>query len=196
MKRVLNLAPASIRRRQTLRRLSYAVSTAVTIAGITGATWLLIEWGRGAAMAQNLGRLEAEYAPLARLINEQTHLREQIAKLQAREQLSLRLTTAHAGVPILSSVAQAAAAADGGVYVEDLRYQTQRAQPGRRGGRPAATQRPVVHIEGASRDGLAVARFAEGLRDSGIYAQVSIESSRPASSASGAAREFEINCAF
>lgn len=193
MKRVLNLAPSSIRRRQAVRRLTRAVATAVTVAGALSIGWLLIEWSRGAAMARDLGRLEAEYLPLARLINEQAELRTSITQLEAREQLSLRLTTTHAGVPVLASIAQAAAEPETQVYIAELEY-TLPQESGRRRASVGSATSPRVQIEGSGRDGLAVARFAQRLRDSGLYTQVSIESSRPAGGDGVALRRFEITC--
>lgn len=195
MKRVLNLAPPSIRRRQMMRRLTRAVATAVTCAGAISASWLLIEWSRGAAMAQDLGRLEAEYAPLARLISEQAELVDSIQRLQAREEISLRLTTTHAGVPVLASISQAAADPEAAVYVEGLEYRMPQSTPTRRQA-TSPRKTPVVSIAGSGRDGLSVARFAERLRASGVYSQVSIESSRPAGGASESLRQFQITCVF
>ncbi|TWT40150.1 PilN domain-containing protein [Botrimarina hoheduenensis] len=194
MKRVLNLAPPGIRRRQTLRRLRHAVATAVTAAGVLSGLWLVVEWSRGASMAQSLGRLEAEYAPLARLMEEDVELRAEIARLRGREQLSLRLTTEQLGLSLLAAVSRAAAMPEAQVYLDQLHYRSTHAKSSVR--QRGATEHSGVKIEGISRDGLAVARFAEGLRESRLFSQVSIETSAPAASDGSALRKFTIACAF
>lgn len=193
MKRTLNLAPPGIRRRQAMRRLVHACSTAITLAGAASATWLLVEWSRGAAMAQALGRLEAEYAPLERLMEEDVLLRGEIERLRAREQMSLRLTTDRIGLPLLAVLAQAATEAGGDVYVEELHYHA--SSQTTRNRRTVTQDGPKAELEGVSRDSLAVARFAQELRRSKLFTRVSIESSQPAPG-SGDLRQFEIACAF
>ena len=191
MKRHLNLIPVATRRRQMVRRLSRASSRAIVAAGIVVGSMLALEWTQGMSSLRELKDVEARYAPVSQLLHEQARLVDRIQKLRGREQLSLRLSRDQYGLAVLGAVAQASGQSNGSVHVVQLDYQANADSEG-----AAAAAERSVQLEGAGVDSMAVADFAERLRESGVFSSVAVESTSPVSGGPNNLRRFEIACSL
>lgn len=184
MKNSLNLIPPATQRRLVTRRVVRVGSTAMLLSGLCVASLLGVEWVRGVAAARELRTLEARNAPLEELRQERARLARQITLLEGREQLSLRLAHGEHGVALLAAIAQAAGEGDGLVYVQSLEYQVADSGDSQRS----------LRVVGAGVDGMAVARFAERLRSTGVFDTVSIEATGPMPGGGDNLRRFDLAC--
>lgn len=191
MKGHLNLIPLATQRLYTSKRIVRFWSMVITLAGIGCLFACGIEWGRGLTAAQQLKAFDARFAPLAKLLEEQRELSQFVTNLQAREQISLELSSETQGVALLGAVALAASKLKGAVYVATLEYDS---SP--QSGRAASSSGRRLHLDGAGTDSLAVAAFAAELRDSGLFDSVTVDSTRPFAGGRVSLRSFEINCLF
>lgn len=188
MKRSLNLIPIATQRRQALGRVSHVGSTATVIAGVFTALLLGIEWTRGMVAVQQLSELNARYAPFEEIAGKQSKLASQIEMLRAREQLSLRLSREARGLTLLGAIAKAAEQQGGGVFVEALEYEGSAADG------TQAENGGEVRLNGAGTDSTAIALFAQSLRETGMFAEVAVQSTRPISGNNTSQRRFEVAC--
>lgn len=191
MSRSINLIPVATQRRLAVRRLLRVASRSTVTTGACVLVLLGVEWARARAASRALQELEARYAPIVRLVEEHDRLASQIAELEAREELSLRLARDSRGIAVLAALAEATESSDGSVYVRRLSYQ---------GSRPDRSQRSsanrAVRLEGAGADGLAIATFTTRLRDTGVFEAVEVESTNPLVGGSNSGRRFVVNCGF
>ncbi|MEO0529824.1 MAG: hypothetical protein AAF266_04515 [Planctomycetota bacterium] len=190
-KRSVNLIPVATQRRHSMRRLVRVWSTAIVLSGACSASLLGVEWARGLIAMQELSELDARYEPFVRIAGEQRSLANQVSALRAREQLSLRLSRDDHGLSLLGSIAQAAGASAGDVYVEQLSYDGAIAT----GSRDEKVTRSV-RIEGAGVDSVAVAAFAERLRKSNVFSGVAVESTAPLPGGAASLRRFVVAAAL
>lgn len=191
MKNHLNLIPLATQRLYASKRIVRFWSAVITLAGICCLFACGIEWGRGLTAAQQLKAFDTRFAPLAKLLEEQQELSQLVTNLQAREQISLELSSETQGVALLGVVAQAASKLKGSVYVAKLEYDSVS-----QSGRTTTSSRRRLHLGGAGTDSLVVAAFAAELRDSGLFDSVTVDSTRPFPGGVASLRSFEINCLF
>lgn len=187
IKRSINLIPVATQRRHEMRRLVRVWSTSIVLAGACSASLLGVEWARGLIAMQDLREVDARYEPFARITAEQDALAEQVAALQAREQLSLRLSRDDHGLSLLGSIAQAAGGSAGDIYVRQLQYDG----PVATGSSKDQVTRSV-RIEGAGVDSVAVAAFAERLSKSGVFEGIGVESTAPLQGGAASLRQFVV----
>lgn len=191
MKTHLNLIPVSVQRRRELLRMRRAWSTAVSVTGAICAGVCLALWTGGVAAVHRLQALESRYAPIGELVSEQIELTELVDDLHARERLTIRLSAETHGLSLLGAVSEAARDLGGNVYVESLAF-----EGGDSSARRPNDEAPTLQLEGAGLDSLAVASFASGLRESGLFSEVIVKSTQPI--ANGGPDEkrfhFEIGC--
>ena len=119
----INLIPSATRRRQAIRRMLRWWVQWTTALCLLAAVALALDWARGSAALRELSELEARYAPIERLARETKSMADKVAALQAREQLSLRLTHEAHGIVLLGAIAEAAGENPGTVYVQQLQFQ-------------------------------------------------------------------------
>lgn len=185
MKTHLNLIPLATRRHQAVRRVTSMWSTAITAAAACCLTVCAVEWSRGVSAVSRLQSLDARFAPLSKMLEEQREVAKLIDDLRARKQLSLRLSGETPGVSLLGAVSTAAARLDGSVYVAKLNYEDA-------GSAGPDDQRLL--LEGAGVDGFAVAAFAEGLREAGVFGEVTVDATHSLKGGAAALRGFQITC--
>ena len=191
MKGHLNLIPLATQRLYASKRIVRFWSMVIALASIGCLFACGIEWGRGLTAAQQLKSFDAHFAPLAKLLEEQQELSQLVTNLQAREQISLELSSETQGVALLGVVAHAASKLNGSVYVAKLEYDSSS-----QSARTTNSSRRRLHLSGAGTDSLAVAAFAAELRDSGLFDSVAVDSTRPFARGVASLRTFEINCLF
>lgn len=191
MKRHLNLIPPAIQRRQAAKRILRGWSSIVTFVGIICLSACVMEWSRGVAAVQRLQALDARFAPLGKLADEERELTGIVENLRAREELSLRLSTETEGVTLLGAVSTAAKDLGDGIYLVEFRFQGDTPLAG--GAKPGSRS---LRLEGAGIDGLAIASFADRLRDAGVFSTVSVGATRPVSGGAPTLRSFQIDCVF
>lgn len=188
MSQSLNLIPPSLQRAAATRRVKRVGSRAVLASGVVVSALLGLEWTRGVAALRDLTELDARYAPLARLADEQEETEAEVARLRAREQIALRLAREAVGLPLLGAVSRAASAGAGAVYLDELTYD---------GGSADATQPAAqVRLRGVGIDGVAVAQFVERLRESRAFEGLAIESSEPVAGGAASVRQFLVTGAL
>lgn len=188
MKRHLNLIPIATQRRQLARRVMRVATITLVISNTTVGLLLTGEWAQGWVASRQLRELEARYAPLRQIIDQQDALAKQIEQLRARELLTLRLSRESRELTLLGAIAQAAGQSNEDVYVQQLRYL-----------RPAieSDQTPgggELHLSGAGVDGAAIAEFATRLRETGIFRVVSIESTCALPGGEAGLRRYQLTC--
>lgn len=190
MKTHLNLIPPSIQRRQTVARIIKGWSTVVSITATVCLLACAFEWSRGVAAVRRLEALDSTFAPVSKLLQEQQKLSKLVADLRAREQLTIQLSNETRGVTLLGAVAEAADELGGSVYLLELDFE--RSKSTKRG----AGESHKLLLEGAGLDSLAVAAFASRLRDSGVFTQVTVDSTKPIQDGAFDKRyfSFEIAC--
>ena len=191
MKGHLNLIPLATQRLYASRRIVRFWSAVIALAGIGCLLACGIEWGRGLAASQQLQAFDARFAPLAKLLEEQRELSELVANLHAREQISLELSNETQGVSLLGVISQAASELNGAVYVAKLEYDSSV-----QSGKGQRDHHRLLHLGGAGTDSMSVATFAAGLRDSGVFDSVTVDSTRSFHGGEPSLRTFEINCLF
>ncbi len=191
MKNHLNLIPLATQRLYARKRVLRFWSTIITVAGIVCLTACGIEWGRGLAAAQKLKAYETRFAPLAKLVEEKRELLQLVSNLRGREKISLELSSETKGVALLGAVSKAASERGGDVYISKFEY-----EGSSQSGRKKKGSHRRLHLGGAGADSLAVAAFVAGLRDSGLFDSVTVDSSRPLRGGGPTLRSFEINCLF
>ncbi|MEN0109448.1 MAG: PilN domain-containing protein [Planctomycetota bacterium] len=189
--RSVNLIPPSTQRRHAVRRVMRVMSAWVTATGLVAGLLLAVEWARGVADSSELASLRARYTPVATLVDERADLIATIERLRGREQLSLRLSHGAHAYALLGVTAQAAAESSGSVYLRQLNYSA--AEESAKPGEPISRG---VKLSGASIDGVAVADFAERLRESGLFRSVAVESTAPLPGGQRSLRRFEVACRF
>lgn len=184
MKRHLNLVPVTTRRRQLRQRLLRVWSTSVVLAGLFACAMLGVEWFRGMSALRDLQNLDARYAPFEEIAKQRDDLIDQISRLRAREQLTLRLSRDEHGVAMLGALALATRDTGGAVYVDRLEYDVESGNEGIRS----------VRLTGAGVDSGAVAGFAEGLRKTGVFQDVAVESTGALPGGAVNLRRFSVAC--
>ena len=183
----LNLIPPSIQRGQAVRRITSAWSAVVAMTGVVCLIACAVEWSRGMATVRRLEALDARFAPLSELIREQENLAGLVDDLRAREALTLQLSGETHGVTLLGAVAEAAERLSGSVYLLDLNFE-----------RTSQRRNDDAHklrLSGAGVDSLAVSAFAGRLRGSGVFTEVTVESTRPIQESADEDRYFRFDIA-
>lgn len=184
MTRHLNLIPVATQRRHMMRRVIRVWSTSMVAAGVCVAALLGVEWLRGMATLSELQDLDARYAPFAEIHQKSSALSDQITRLKGREQLTLRLSRDDHGVALLGALALASRESGGSVFVKQMEYDVSGSQEAVR----------AIRLQGAGVDGGAIAGFAEGLRESGVFTSVAVESTGTLPGGAASLRQFTVAC--
>jgi len=175
MRTSINLLPASVRRRALLRRRArqwgaiWALAAAVALA-IVGARLIP---GHDADFA----RAEAQQRQADRLAKSEKKLADLRARLAALREQQAAVGTALDEAPALSAlgvVSQCARRVGGAIHVEGLTLARSDAKTGSQTppAAPARGDQRVLTLRGMATDSLAVAAFATGLREAGLFASV------------------------
>ena len=170
----LNLIPESIQRRQAYTRIVRGWTSVILATTLFCALICALEWSRGISAARRLLALDSTCTPLESLTNETRELNQLVADLRAREELTLQLSIETHGVTLLGAVSEAAEELGGSIYLVGFDFQRQ-AGSGTRG----VANPHTLSLEGAGIDSLVVAAFASRLRESGVFTEVTIDSTRP-----------------
>jgi hypothetical protein len=205
-----NLLPASFQQRAMLRRrlVQWAtvwLGTLLLLAA--GAMWRV---SSEAALRQEVLDLEEQCGPLRELAQENQTIRDRLAEISGRQSLFAELDRAQRPLQVLGIISESALATDQQLHVDRLQL-SPIAQP--TDPKPATTKAataaapPVKEVKtapnhtslvlsGLATDDLAVARFISGLRHSGVFHKVELQSSSRVPHLTGHARRYEIDCAF
>lgn len=195
MTTVVNLLPSSARQRALLLRRArlwgvlWSMAAGVALA-VGGARFVAAD---GAANA----RRETEQRQHDRLARSQKQLEAARARLVAlREHESLLLNPADEcpGLLVLGIVSRSARRMEGAIQIERLSL-----SGGAPSGRPADSApngRRVLTVRGIASDHLAVAAFAMGLRDGGVFASVERQAFGPPVAEQERLTPFLIECRF
>jgi len=207
MKSFVNLLPFEYRRRELVRRrlLQWSLVWLVCIAAVTGIGWA--KYGRWRRLQQAIGTVQHRYRPLARIISQRDAARGELRKLHARGTVPSELVEQRPVVTLLAVVGRSAQKCDGRLVLRNLTFQRQKAPPatGARQDRknPKKPQPPVavqnrpwatVTFEGDALDNLAIAKFAAGLRDTGLFQRVELKSSVGKEAADVITHTFTVEC--
>ena len=185
MKRHLNLIPSQVRGAQEARRAMLMWAKILCVVATVTTTIVAMEYAQCTTAQARLGAMNAHFEPLAQMLKEQQEITAQIQQLEAHEQLSLRLAEEIQGAMVLGAVSSAAAKLPEQVYLTKFDFQS--------GGNAGAGS---VRLEGAGADPLAIASFAEQLRETQLFLEVSISSTRKLPGGAPATRAFELDCVF
>ncbi|MEM9186841.1 MAG: PilN domain-containing protein [Planctomycetota bacterium] len=185
----LDLMPAKARRRQTAKEAIALWSRVGCAATIFAAAAAGVELWNVQSATQVRNALEAQHAPIKQLRSDIIKLKGQVAGLTANEKLALDLATKKSLVTLIGNLGQAAAYAGGDLFIESLDYT-------RRPPVATASVQSVLTLEGAARDNLAITRFADRLRKSGLFNEVQLTSTGSRVLASQPVTAFELECAF
>lgn len=167
MSRQLALMPDTALRRQVLGAASWFWGRVLLAAAVAAATLGGAEAWRCRAAIQARDALEAEHAPITQLKLEISALGSRIASLRQSEQLAIELAVRQPLTTLLARVGRSAAYAGGELFVEQFRFDRRR----------AATPEPSVstlRLRGVARDTAAITRFAQRLRDAGLFRDVQL----------------------
>lgn len=148
----------------------------------------LFEWWQGSASTQRLNALESQYAPLQALKQECTAMQREISALQDVQQLTWRLIDVQPAATLLAVVAAAAAETQGDVFLEKLELE--------QSGTAQHPRRRRATLEGAGKSNAAIAEFATALRDSGLFEEVTLNSSNSEAGRARSTRTFRLECQF
>ena len=192
MSQSLNLIPAAIQRRYTLRRVARVWLTWLVASCVCAAAFLGVEWLRGVASLRELMDLDARYAPFLRIAEEREALGAEIAQLRLLEENSQQLSPDEYGMALLGVLSKAAAASDGNVYLDSLTYRRPNTQPPKGATSPVQASGDAVRLTGVGFDGVAVAEFAAKLRESGVFRELTVQNTQPIDGGVASLRQFSI----
>ncbi|MEN1682229.1 MAG: PilN domain-containing protein [Planctomycetota bacterium] len=189
MSRHLDLMPAGVLRRQAIGDATWLWSRVLLAAGaICGAVAATEVW-RAQEASQVRAALEAEYAPITQLRADIRTLRSQIAGLHDTEKLAIELAIKQPMTTLLGRVGQSAAYAGGELFIERLGFNSRPSTPGSPGSQS-------LRLQGAARDSEAISRFADRLREAGLFSEVQLRSTGSRTLASQPVTAFDLTCDF
>ncbi len=176
----VNLLPPAVRRRALLLRRArqwgalWGLAVLIVL-GVGGARFLADDGAENA-------RREAEQRQNDRLARTQKRLeavRARLVALREHEALLLNPVDEYPGLLILGIVSQCARQVEGAIQVEELSLSRSGSTSGKRSLSDDSTRKGerVLTLRGIASDNLAVAAFAMGLRDCGVFASVERRSS-------------------
>lgn len=181
MKTHLNLIPVKTRNSQEIATILLTWGKITFVIAIICISLAGYDWFSLHRAHSQLSALDKQFEPLDEMLEEQRDAAEQIKHLESREHFTLSLGAGVDGVSLLGVVSQSVAKASGGVYLSRLNF---------------TTKANEVQLAGAGIDGMAVASFAQHLRDAGYFSEVRIGNTRKLPGGAPAMRAFEIECAF
>lgn len=184
MKTHLNLIPRRTKREQEVGRALSVWWRILASAGSICLAWACVDWFVLNSKVMQLRSLDEQYQPLSDLVEEQRTTAELVAQLESREHVTLSLGDGVNGVSLLGIISRSAGETGGGVYLTQLDFSSTTGNDG------------LLKLAGGGTDGIAVANFAQKLRESGYFHEVKIEGTRKLSDAAPAMRAFDIECVF
>ncbi len=207
MKTHVNLLPFEHRRRGLLRRTLLRWSLVWMIGFGAGVVLLWLEHGRYRRAVAETEAADAAYQPLARLVRQSDASRNGLLQLHAKGTILGRLREDRPVIALISAAGASAAKCNGRLVVRSMVFerrnlQVQSAPPAPAGRAKTATQAPAeraplwaaVTFVGDALDNMAVATFAAGLRDSGLFTRVELKSSLSAKSNERPHHDFVVEC--
>ena len=206
----VNLLPAPFILRLALRRqaVNWGLATGMVVVLCGG--WMATQYRGIVAARQSQSAsafrskdLRAVTADTTRLLAEAKTIESKISVLEKARPQDRTLT-------LLGIASTSAGKLEGKVHLKNVAMQmasmvavAQQAPPaaGQPGSKPAppvaGNQTPNdLILEGNAEDAAAIARFVEALRETGIFARVELTATNESSGASGAARQFRVDCKF
>lgn len=138
---------------------------------------------------------EAIYESTTQFTRNTVPLREQLKVLKAEESLARNLSESQPELTILGYVSKAARGTNGTVYVNEfklVRYPRQKS----RQANGVLVSANVLKLQGTALDGIAIARFVTGIRESGLFDNVKLESKRKLGMGSRNVSQFDVVCTF
>jgi hypothetical protein len=184
MKTSLNLMTDEDRRQQFVhgsKRLWIRIlSTSLALMVLVAAA----QWWQGRATGSQLRLLQERYTPLQTLKDECIRMRTEINAMRDTQQLTLRLVDTRPTVTLLGAISAAAATTNGEVYVEQLDLQHAE----------STTAQRTALVIGKGKDHTSIARFTAALRESDLFADVTLSSSDTSDALEEQARSFRIEC--
>lgn len=207
MRNHVNLLPFEHRRRGLLRRTLLRWSLVWMIGAGAAAAFFWLEHGRYRSALAETEAADAAYQPLARLIRQSDASRNGLRQLHAKGTILGRLREERPVLALIAVAGESAAKCNGRLVVRSMVFdrrnlQVQSAAPGAadraKGGPQTPAERAplwaAVTFQGDALDNMAVATFAAGLRDSGLFTRVELKSSLSAKSNEKPHHDFVVEC--
>lgn len=196
MKTHLNLLPIAFLRARLLRRRLALWSPVWALVAVVGVTIWWSERFRCSEACRAQYLREREFEPLARQIKENATMKRQIEELEKRELILDDVDDRHPPLTAVGIVSRCAARCDERLRVEKFVLERNR------GASPSPTSLAsvaggsLVTLEGKGADNLAVAAFAEALRNTSAFVRVDLKSTIRSGSEIDDMRHFVITCEF
>ena len=140
---------------------------------------------------------EAQCRPILTTAKANRGIRTEVRRFEHRETLVGQLREDKPALNFLAVVGNGARQSAGRVVIRDLQFEQNTAKgSGARDAKSSMSDRPeaVLTIEGEALDNLAIAQFAAGLRDAGLFHDVELKSSVKKASSPRQVRTFVIRC--
>lgn len=204
----MNLLPCNIRMRLALQPRIRSWCLAACAAAVAGCGWFFCELEHLNRDRAALAALENRALPLQQLARDRDRIQRKLAEISSRESVLAHLDADRTPLAYVALVSRAAEATGGRLRVGKMHVQTApmetalppaptsgpAAPKARPQQAPAARTQTEILLQGAAVDDLAVAAFVHGLRDSGAFQNVELNSSREAAVLQGVVRLYEVKC--
>ncbi len=189
----LNMLPQGFHRRQLLERRLRQWTGVWIVALLLAIAFGWVQHREDRDLAARLRGLENDYAPIKKLQTGLVSIRKELAEVQHRETLALRLSNRRSMLTLLGLVTRATHCCDGEVSIRRLSLGVVKGRTNQRGGH-AVLQ--TLALEGLGANNLSVARFAAALRTTNAFNQVQLRSTVQEQIGSVPARGYSLECTF
>jgi len=207
MKTFVNLLPFGYRRRDLFRaRLVQWCLVWLACATVATGTWQ-VKRSRYLSSLRAMEAAQSRYLPLAELSRQRDAARKELDRLHAKGTILEQLRDEKPILTLMGVVSDSARKCKGRLFVNDLSFErherrTETARPQSRKSKgesppPAAKKAEpwaTVTFKGDALDNLAIATFAAGLRDAGLFRRVELKSSVGKKASLPAVRSFVVEC--
>ena len=207
MKDHVNLLPFKYRRRELLRRRLLQWSLVWIACTTVAAGFCWSEYSRYRRSQAAMEAAARAYLPLETLIRQRDASRSQLRRLHAKGTILGHLREERPVLALMGVASESARKCNGRLVVRDLLLQRRdtaaktdppkAAKPQKKRRQPLAERTlpwATVTFQGDALDNLAIATFAAGLRDSGLFRRVELKSSLSKKSAEAALHAFVVQC--
>lgn len=193
MSTYLNMLPQSYHRQWLLRRRLWQWASLWGLFLLIATALFWVRYQEHQVLTTRLRVLENDYAPIKQLQDRLISCRKELADVQHRETLALRLSDRRSMLTLLGLVTRAAHSCEGQVSIHQFVLGAKK-----RGIRNCAgeSMRRTLTLEGLGVNNLSIARFAAALRMSNAFCQVQLKSTAQKRIGSVSARSYSLECTF